>query len=123
MKEDAQPANDLLDDIVELDRDLLSLRGRADDREAQHLATFLIEHLAGLPLPSGHGGDVDAAFLSPKAAAILLMKSLRRARKNVPTLPQDIDDLIRCIDRLRGHLPAVISQVMWAAAQKPNERD
>jgi hypothetical protein len=51
------------------------------------------------------------------------MKSLRRARKNVPTLPQDIDDLIRCIDRLRGHLPAVISQVMWAAAQKPNERD
>lgn len=123
MDEEASTAEDLLDALLKLNKELLDLRKRADDREVQYHVISSIDDLANLKLPTGYGADLDKALVSPKAAAMLLMKSMRRARKHVPTLPHDIDDLVRCIDRLRKFLHAALGQAQWTISQtRPTPR-
>lgn len=94
------------DDLKSVDKDLRELRRRADHRELQYtVMTFGLPSLANLKPPTGLGVDIDAGLIKAIAAATLLLKSLRRAQKNVYGAPEDLDDLIRCIDRLLPILP------------------
>jgi hypothetical protein len=120
--DDRLTATDLYEDLVELDGELRELVRRADDRDAQQEAMFAINHMAGLKLPTGVGSDIDRALIKPKAAATLLIRSMHRARKNVPTLPADLDDLVRCIDRLLKAILAARAETEWVARSTPSGR-
>lgn len=115
-------ATDLYEDLVELDGQLRELARRANDREAQREAMSAINHMAKLELPTGVGSDIDKALIKPKVAATLLVRSMHRARKNVPTLPADLDDLLRCINRLQEAIPAARAETEWVARSTKSGR-
>lgn len=115
MDDDDDPLtiDDLEEELRDLERTLRETRRRADDREAQYQALSTAASLAEMKLPSGLGEAIDRALIRPKAAATLLVRSLQRAQKNVPTLPQDLDHLIAAIDRLLSFLPPVHKELLW----------
>jgi len=112
-EDDPLTAAELYEELRSLDSTLRETRRRANDREVQYQALAQVSVLAELTLPTGLGGSLDQALLKPKAASILLVRALRRAQKNVPTLPQDIDALSAAIDRLLDLLPSTRRELEW----------
>jgi hypothetical protein len=92
-------AKDLHEELQALDRILRETRRHAHNRQAQHLAISAVSHLAEVKFPTGFGENVDKALLQPVAEAIFLHCTLRRAQRNLPTLPEDIDAVIDGINR------------------------
>jgi hypothetical protein len=115
--EEDQPltASDLKVSLAELDEKLQQLRQHPDDWQTQRSVGSAIRRLAEITLPTGAGSGIDKKLVKPKAAAILLMRSLHRAHKNVPTPPTDLNDLVRCIDRLLAAIPVARAETEWVA--------
>ena len=104
---------ELNEQLAHLETELRSARTRADDRDAQYQAMLSVGFLAEMKWPTGLGEETDRLLIPSKAAAMLLIKTLKRARKNVPTLPQDLDQLIDHINRLLLVIPAARKQLQW----------
>jgi hypothetical protein len=106
-------AAELYDQLADLETELRSARTRADDRDVQYQVMLSIGFFADMKWPTGLGVETDRALIPSKAAAMLLVKTLKRARKHVPTLPQDLDQLIDHINRLLGIIPAARKHLQW----------
>ena len=106
-------AAELTDQLGDLETELRSARTRADDRDVQYEAMLGVGFFAEMKWPTGLGEETDRVLIPSKAAAMLFIKTLKRVRKNVPTLPQDLDELIDHINRLLLVIPTARKQLQW----------